>query len=175
MKHDFQNARRGAVIQTAGKTRVTMYLDDDVIEFFRARATSNGRGYQTEINACLREALEGGSKKVQGVVVKKGMGREKGAMGYEVFEAREIRNQLSCLMQVVERVEGEVSVVRKQVGHLPVYVYDQSGKVSRVADLGELVTSKGPHRTVFKEHSGGVAHRGLASKRPGKRPPSKTA
>ena len=32
-------------------------LDDDVIEGFRARAESTGTGYQTLINAALREAL----------------------------------------------------------------------------------------------------------------------
>ena len=57
IQHDFKNARRGAVIKGAGKTRVTMYLDDDVIEFFRQRATENGRGYQTEINTALRSVL----------------------------------------------------------------------------------------------------------------------
>lgn len=57
MRHDYDNLKRGAVIPATGKTRVTMYLDDDVIEFFRQRATKNGRGYQTEINAELREAM----------------------------------------------------------------------------------------------------------------------
>lgn len=57
MRHDFDNVRRGAVIQDTGKTRVTMYLDNDVIEFFRRLATSKGRGYQTEVNAALRTAM----------------------------------------------------------------------------------------------------------------------
>jgi hypothetical protein len=64
MKHDYENAQRGAMLEATGKTRVTMYLDDDVIEFFRDRATKNGRGYQTEINSELRNALSAGSKKV---------------------------------------------------------------------------------------------------------------
>jgi len=57
MRHDFDNVRRGAVIQDTGKTRVTMYLDNDVIEYFRRLATSKGRGYQTEVNAALRAAM----------------------------------------------------------------------------------------------------------------------
>lgn len=57
MKHDYEKARRGSVIQSTGKTRVTMYLDDDVIDHFRKMATEQGRGYQTEINACLRQAI----------------------------------------------------------------------------------------------------------------------
>jgi len=60
MEHDFENMRRGAVIQDAGKTRVTMYLDNDVLEYFRRAATQNGRGYQTEINAALRAVISGG-------------------------------------------------------------------------------------------------------------------
>ena len=51
------NPRRGAVLPSTGKTRVTMYLDDDVIEHFREKATENGRGYQTEINSALRAAM----------------------------------------------------------------------------------------------------------------------
>jgi len=32
-------------------------LDGDLIEFFRARAETQGAGYQTRINAALRSAL----------------------------------------------------------------------------------------------------------------------
>ena len=39
-----------------GKTRLTMYLDSAVVEFFRARAGS--RGYQTLINEALKQAIE---------------------------------------------------------------------------------------------------------------------
>jgi len=56
-EYDFSKARRGAVIASPGKTRITIMLDDDVIEAFRARAEGEGQGYQTLINAALREAL----------------------------------------------------------------------------------------------------------------------
>jgi uncharacterized protein (DUF4415 family) len=39
-----------------GKTRLTMYLDVTVVEYFRTRA--GGRGYQTLINETLRRAIE---------------------------------------------------------------------------------------------------------------------
>ncbi len=39
-----------------GKTRLTMYLDMAVVEYFRSRA--GGRGYQTLINEALRRAIE---------------------------------------------------------------------------------------------------------------------
>lgn len=54
---DFSKAKRGAVIAFPGKTRITIMLDDDVIEFFRGRAEAQGTGYQTKINATLRAAV----------------------------------------------------------------------------------------------------------------------
>lgn len=38
------------------KTRLTMYLDTAVVEYFRSR--SGGRGYQTLINEALKQAIE---------------------------------------------------------------------------------------------------------------------
>jgi hypothetical protein len=38
------------------KTRLTMYLDTVVVEYFRSR--SGGRGYQTMINEALKQAIE---------------------------------------------------------------------------------------------------------------------
>ena len=58
-EYDFTKARRGAVIRSPGKTRITIMLDDDVIERFRARAEAAGIGYQTEINRVLRQYLAG--------------------------------------------------------------------------------------------------------------------
>ena len=43
------------MIQQKGKTRITIYLDDDVIEQFRKRSDAAGYGYQTMINEALRE------------------------------------------------------------------------------------------------------------------------
>lgn len=56
-EYDFSKAKRGAVIASPGKTRITIMLDDDVIEFFRAKAEAHGAGYQTMINATLRAAV----------------------------------------------------------------------------------------------------------------------
>ena len=55
--YDFSNAKRGAVIPQRGKTRITIYLDDEVIDEFRERADEAGSGYQTMINEALREYL----------------------------------------------------------------------------------------------------------------------
>ncbi len=55
-EYDFSKGRRAAVIPSKGKTRITIMLDDDILEHFRARAEAEGKGYQTMINAALREA-----------------------------------------------------------------------------------------------------------------------
>ncbi len=56
-EYDFSNAKRGAVIPQTGKTRITIYIDDDVLEKFRERGDAAGRGYQTMMNEALREYL----------------------------------------------------------------------------------------------------------------------
>jgi uncharacterized protein (DUF4415 family) len=53
-EYDFSRGKRGAVISSPGKTRITIMLDNDVIEAFRAKAEAAGRGYQTLINEILR-------------------------------------------------------------------------------------------------------------------------
>lgn len=58
-EYDFSKAKRGAAIQSHGKTRITVMLDDDVIEYFRAQAEAEGVGYQTRINSILRKASVG--------------------------------------------------------------------------------------------------------------------
>jgi uncharacterized protein (DUF4415 family) len=56
-QYDFSKGKRGPVIVSPGKTRITMMLDDDIIEHFRAEAEAKGIGYQTMINAALRALL----------------------------------------------------------------------------------------------------------------------
>jgi uncharacterized protein (DUF4415 family) len=53
-EYDFSKAKRGAVIPQSGKTRITIYIDDDVLQDFRKRADEEGRGYQTMMNEALR-------------------------------------------------------------------------------------------------------------------------
>ena len=58
--YDFSKAKRGAVLPTPpGKTRITIRIDDDVLEWFRKRAHDAGGGnYQTMVNQALREYVE---------------------------------------------------------------------------------------------------------------------
>ena len=48
--------RVGGKPVSKGKVRVNIYLDAEVIEYFRARA--GGRGYQTLINETLKESIQ---------------------------------------------------------------------------------------------------------------------
>ena len=56
-EYDFTKGKRGPVIPVpAGKTRITIRLDDDVIDWFRQQVHAAGGGsYQTLINNALRE------------------------------------------------------------------------------------------------------------------------
>lgn len=55
-EYDFSEGRRGAAIPLRGKTRITIFIDDDVLAAFRARAEAAGVGYQTAMNEALRQA-----------------------------------------------------------------------------------------------------------------------
>ncbi len=59
-EYDFSKARRGAVLPIApGKTRITIRLDDDILEWFREQVNDAGGGnYQTLINQTLRTVME---------------------------------------------------------------------------------------------------------------------
>jgi metal-responsive CopG/Arc/MetJ family transcriptional regulator len=63
-EYDFSKGKRGAIISSKGKTRITIYLDDAILEEFRSRAEEAGTGYQTLINEALREYLNQSSEKV---------------------------------------------------------------------------------------------------------------
>ena len=56
-EYDFSTAKRGAIVSSKGKTRITIMLDDAVIQAARDLAESAGTGYQTMINNLLRSAL----------------------------------------------------------------------------------------------------------------------
>jgi uncharacterized protein (DUF4415 family) len=60
-QYDFRKARRGPLVpSTPGKTRVTIRLDNDVIEYFQDVVDRAGGGnYQTLINDALKEYIRG--------------------------------------------------------------------------------------------------------------------
>ena len=58
-EYDFSKGKRGRVLeQPPGKTRITIRIDDDVLEWFRSQAHAAGGGnYQTMINQALRDFM----------------------------------------------------------------------------------------------------------------------
>jgi uncharacterized protein (DUF4415 family) len=59
-EYDFRAAKRGAVAAPQpGKTRITIRLDDDILDWFRQGVHAAGGGnYQTLINRALREYID---------------------------------------------------------------------------------------------------------------------
>jgi uncharacterized protein (DUF4415 family) len=58
-EYDFSKAKRGAVLPVPkGKTRITIRLDDDILDWFRRQVNQAGGGnYQSLINDALRQHL----------------------------------------------------------------------------------------------------------------------
>lgn len=70
-EYDFSKAKRGALVPAApGKTRITIRLDNELIDWFRSRVNEAGGGnYQTLINDALKayvtqQALESTLRKL---------------------------------------------------------------------------------------------------------------
>jgi uncharacterized protein (DUF4415 family) len=59
-EYDFSRAKRGPVVPVPpGKTRITIRLDEDLIQWFKDQVHAAGGGnYQTLINAALRESMD---------------------------------------------------------------------------------------------------------------------
>ena len=62
-EYDFSRAKRAAAVphlarlqaEAAGKTRITMRVDNAVLAAFKARAEATGGSYQTMMNEALRQ------------------------------------------------------------------------------------------------------------------------
>ena len=69
-EYDFKKGKRGAILPApTGKTRITIRLDDDILEWFRDQADAAGGGnYQSMINEALRSIATEGPAKLETVV-----------------------------------------------------------------------------------------------------------
>lgn len=64
-EYDFSKAKRAKDVphlnklkeSSQGKTRITIMLDNDVLENFRMQAEKEGSGYQTLINKALKSSI----------------------------------------------------------------------------------------------------------------------
>jgi len=71
-EYDFTNAKRGPVVApTPGKTRITIRIDEDVIDWFRDQVNASGGGnYQTLMNQVLRNAMQENKRPLEAVLRK---------------------------------------------------------------------------------------------------------
>ncbi len=69
-EYDFSRGRRGAVLGAPrGKTRITIRIDDDILQWFRDQMHKVGGGsYQTAMNEALRRAMESSEGHVEGAL-----------------------------------------------------------------------------------------------------------
>jgi predicted metal-dependent hydrolase len=83
---DFSGGRRGAVLQPAtGKTRITIRLDTELLDWFRQEVDRAGGGsYQTLINEALRQHVEGKRENLEDTlrrVLREELARPRGPRG----------------------------------------------------------------------------------------------
>lgn len=65
-EYDFTKAKRAHEVphlaklqaENSEKTRITIFLDGDILTAFKERAAKTGKGYQTLINEALRTTLD---------------------------------------------------------------------------------------------------------------------
>jgi uncharacterized protein (DUF4415 family) len=69
--YDFSHGKRGRIAppepEPRGKTRITIRLDEDIVDHFLSEADASGgaMGYQTLINEALRRHVEGKAPKLE--------------------------------------------------------------------------------------------------------------
>ena len=59
-EYDFSKGKRGAVLPASGnKVRITIRLDRDIVDWFRAKVEKQGGGnYQSMLNDALRQHID---------------------------------------------------------------------------------------------------------------------
>jgi uncharacterized protein (DUF4415 family) len=76
-EYNFGKGKRGAVVPASkGKTRITIRIDDDILDWFRGEVESAGGGnYQTLINNALREYITNQQEPIE-VILRRVVGEE---------------------------------------------------------------------------------------------------
>ena len=70
MSVDFSKGKRGAIVKAdPNKTRITIRLDGDIIEYFKNQVHSAGGGnYQTLINDALRHFIQSETEPLEDIL-----------------------------------------------------------------------------------------------------------
>jgi BrnA antitoxin of type II toxin-antitoxin system len=87
-EYDFSKGKRGAVVPQKGKTRISIFIDNAVLDAFRVRAEKAGTGYQTMMNEALRRYLSETAQPVTEQVLRQVLRQE---MPEYVRAARSVR------------------------------------------------------------------------------------
>ncbi len=58
------------MLSAKGKTRITIYIDDPILDEFRSRAERAGTGYQTMMNEALKAFLEKSEQPVTAAILR---------------------------------------------------------------------------------------------------------
>ncbi|MHB8345947.1 MAG: BrnA antitoxin family protein [Acidiferrobacterales bacterium] len=95
-EYDFSKGKRGALVPPKGKTRITIYIDDSVLNEFRARAERVGAGYQTMMNEALKAFLKKNEKPVTAAILR-----------------QIIREELPQASRPARRLTGRVKAARR--------------------------------------------------------------
>ncbi len=67
-EYDFSKGKRGPVIPHKNKTRITIWIDTNILEWFKNEAEQEGQGYQTAMNQALRNYTKQDRRPIQEVV-----------------------------------------------------------------------------------------------------------
>jgi hypothetical protein len=68
-EYDFSGGKRGAILPSPGKTRITIRIDNEVLDWFRDYSEAiGGGGYQFLINRALNEYIAGQREPLEGTL-----------------------------------------------------------------------------------------------------------
>ena len=134
------DATRGAALKHPGKTRVTVLLDQDVVDALRRRAKDTGRGYQTAINQVLREHLaEDGLEAMDGTMpctLTLDYWLDDGWYVGKLREVPAVFSQGESLAELMVNIQDAYRLMKEDAPSLPVRSYQSTELKVSMRDSG---------------------------------------